>query len=608
MRITKSKVNPMPRPNRVDPATTTPPSTRHSTPRRRCQERLHRPPTVQPLSTLAAAEPLLVALEAVVDPVVITTPIRDTDGRITDLRVEYVNDAVCGWTGLDYPMLLGRSVTAILPSRRRRGLFDALVSMVETGEPLALSAIGYDGVFPGGKAATGRYDIRAVPFGAGCMCVWRDVSDREESITETHRNYVTRIHEMETDLALVSSVSRVLAGAVAKLEAGASLEDAAQAICDELRSLPAVDFAAVGAFLPDDGALILAASAVDGIPLHAGFHLPAHRSDALRKHAESGSWADYWVSRPDDGEWGREMDTAGLAALAFGPIVHGAHVDGGVVIGTRDPAFARSLVEKWASLIDFSTTPSALLAERLHARRTEIALKRSIAEILATGSFRPVFQPIVELATGEVVGHEALTRFSSGESPDTVFADAWTVGLGPDLELATLVSAIAAARRLPPGTWLDLNVSPRLPGNAPGLRQAIRAADRPVVLEITEHDIVDDYVGLLISVRSLGHDIRLAVDDAGAGVANFGHILDLGPDFVKLDTSLVRGVNAHLGRQALIVGMRYFSRTSGCRLVAEGIETEEEAQTLIKLGVEFGQGYWYGRPAAVDDQPAASTS
>jgi PAS domain S-box-containing protein len=104
---------------------------------------------------------------------------------------------------------------------------------------------------------------------------------------------------------------------------------------------------------------------------------------------------------------------------------------------------------------------------------------------------------------------------------------------------------------------------------------------------------------LLKAVRSLGHDIRLAVNDAGAGVANFAHIIDLGPDFVKLDTSLVRRVNAHLGRQALIVGMRHFSRTSGCRLVAEGIETGDEARTLAELGVEFGQGYWFGRPEPV---------
>ena len=106
----------------------------------------------------------------------------------------------------------------------------------------------------------------------------------------------------------------------------------------------------------------------------------------------------------------------------------------------------------------------------------------------------------------------------------------------------------------------------------------------------------DDCAAVREAVRRLGGDIRLALDDTGAGVANFGHIVELRPDFVKLDASLVRNVNVNLGRQALVVAMRYFARSAGCRLIAEGIETEEEARTLTSLGVEFGQGYWLGRP------------
>jgi EAL domain-containing protein (putative c-di-GMP-specific phosphodiesterase class I) len=90
--------------------------------------------------------------------------------------------------------------------------------------------------------------------------------------------------------------------------------------------------------------------------------------------------------------------------------------------------------------------------------------------------------------------------------------------------------------------------------------------------------------------------VRLAVDDAGAGIANFSHIVELSADFVKLDISLVRGVNRSLGRQALVVAMRHFARTAGCRLVAEGVETEDEARALTELGVEFAQGYLFGRP------------
>jgi EAL domain-containing protein (putative c-di-GMP-specific phosphodiesterase class I) len=94
--------------------------------------------------------------------------------------------------------------------------------------------------------------------------------------------------------------------------------------------------------------------------------------------------------------------------------------------------------------------------------------------------------------------------------------------------------------------------------------------------------------------------VRLAVDDAGVGIANFGHIVELRPDLVKIDMSLVWRVTVDLGRQALIVAMRHFARTSGCRLIAEGVESEEEAGTLTQLGVEFGQGYRFGRPEPVE--------
>ena len=174
--------------------------------------------------------------------------------------------------------------------------------------------------------------------------------------------------------------------------------------------------------------------------------------------------------------------------------------------------------------------------------------------MLATGAFEIVYQPIVSLPSGDLVGHEALTRFHTGERPDHVFAAAWAVGIGPEMELATLMAAVEGARALPAGRWLNLNLSPRLFADPARLRHALAGVDRPIVLEVTEHEKVEDYGMVRDAVRSLGDQVRLAVDDAGAGVANFGHIIELGPDFVKLDTSLVRGVNANLGRQALVVG------------------------------------------------------
>jgi EAL domain-containing protein (putative c-di-GMP-specific phosphodiesterase class I) len=90
------------------------------------------------------------------------------------------------------------------------------------------------------------------------------------------------------------------------------------------------------------------------------------------------------------------------------------------------------------------------------------------------------------------------------------------------------------------------------------------------------------------------------VDDAGAGIANFGHLVDLRPDVVKIDAGLVRGVNADLSRQALIVGFVHFAAVSGALVLAEGIETAAEQQMVQRLGVTLGQGYHLARPARVD--------
>jgi PAS domain S-box-containing protein len=410
---------------------------------------------------------------------------------------------------------------------------------------------------------------------------------------------VTDLREAQADAELEARIRIVLAESMHAIPEQASIPEAAQAICDQLVALPHVDTATVQVFLGAGDVEIIAQSAPPGYPVPVGTRLPPIRAAIVRERAAVGPWAEYVSPDPAAG-WIPGTVAIGLKALAFGPIRHGDHVEGVLLLGTSDGRFARTLVEKMPGIVSFSTTLSALLAKRLHALRLEADLRARLVTVLATTAFHLVFQPIVDLKSGEVVGHEALTRFDSGERPDVVFADAWSVGLGPDLELATLEAAVADARRLAPGAWLDLNVSPRLLGDGAPLARILLSADRALVLEVTEHEVIDDYDRVREAIRALGRDIRLAVDDAGAGVANFGHIIDLHPDFVKLDISLVRRVNANLGRQAMVVGMRHFSRTAGCRLIAEGVETAEEASTLTALGVEFGQGYLFGRPEPVD--------
>jgi PAS domain S-box-containing protein len=522
---------------------------------------------------------LVAAVGQTVDGVVIS----DRDGVIT-----YVNPAYERQSGYPASELVGRHHASFVGD------------IVEATVYADMSDAGRNGRPWFGEVVQRRRDGSSSLVQLSLTPV-RDENGEISSFVAVQRD-ITDLRAMEADLALEAGFRHVLGATIQAIAPASTLEQAAQTICDELTTLPGVDFTAVGAFLGSDDAVLLASQAPVDFPLRVGDHLPAHRARRLWTRAADGPWAEPWASTVEDGEWGAQLDRVGLKAFAFGPIVHGDHVDGGVVIGTRDAAFARTLVEKMPSIVDFSTTPSALLAERLHAHRAAIELRSSIATAIADRAFHPVFQPIVELRSGEVVGYEALTRFDSGQRPDRAFAAAHDMGLGYELELATLEAAIEGSHGLPSGRWLDLNVSPSLVARTDALRSLVHRAGRPIVLEITEHDIVADYPALREAVRALGGDVRLAVDDAGAGIANFGHIVELRAHFVKLDITMVRGVNVSLGRQALVVAMSYFARTAGCRLVAEGIETEDEARALTELGVEFGQGYWFGRP-----EPAAVT-
>jgi EAL domain-containing protein (putative c-di-GMP-specific phosphodiesterase class I) len=224
--------------------------------------------------------------------------------------------------------------------------------------------------------------------------------------------------------------------------------------------------------------------------------------------------------------------------------------------------------------------------------------------IIAERAFRPVFQPIVDLVHRRTIGLEALTRFVDGVAPDVRFADAAAVGLGLDLERATLESALATAAALPRGPFLHFNVSPALVLERTQLHRLLGQTRSRIVLEITEHAAVGDYLAFRDAIDGIGRPVLLAVDDAGAGFASFRHILELQPAFIKLDVSLVRGIDADPAKQALVAGMRHFARMTNRRLIAEGVETEAEAAAIGALGVRLAQGYLFGHPAELPERPS----
>ena len=240
---------------------------------------------------------------------------------------------------------------------------------------------------------------------------------------------------------------------------------------------------------------------------------------------------------------------------------------------------------------------AAQLKERDIERGEEQETIDRIRGVIDRRLFRPVFQPIVDLAHGVVVGVEALSRFSAEplQSPDLWFACAGQVGLRVDLELAAARAAMEQVADLDDDVFLALNLSPEALPFCIDLAE--RAGRGRLIVEITEHAAVEDYRAVgkhLDRLRERG--IRVAVDDVGAGFASMRHILLLAPDLIKIDVSLIHGIDTDRNRRALAEGLIVFARELGASVVAEGIETEAELETLCELGVQFGQGFFLCAP------------
>jgi EAL domain-containing protein (putative c-di-GMP-specific phosphodiesterase class I) len=249
-----------------------------------------------------------------------------------------------------------------------------------------------------------------------------------------------------------------------------------------------------------------------------------------------------------------------------------------------------------ASAIDYASVLGVVAGPAIADRRQAAREKSELGRVLASGRFFPVFQPIVALGSREVVGYEALTRFADGTAPDVRFARAAALGLGLDFELAAIEAAISEAPPVGPDGFLSLNVSPALIVTAgKRLRRVLKRWSGRIVLEITEHAAITNYDEFRWAIGRIG-DVQVAIDDAGAGYASLRHIHELGPAWVKLDMTLVRGIDTDPLLEALVAGLAHFARRSGLRLIAEGVERQEEAECLLEVGVEFAQGYLVGRP------------
>lgn len=222
-----------------------------------------------------------------------------------------------------------------------------------------------------------------------------------------------------------------------------------------------------------------------------------------------------------------------------------------------------------------------------------------IRAVIQHGGPTMVFQPIVDLATRAIVGAESLARFDAEprRTPDLWFAEAWEVGLGVELEIAAVRAALAQLSQVADGIYVSVNVSPETL-RAPAFLESLGGAPAGrVVVEVTEHAVVEEYGPLIEAIGRLkDKGIRLAVDDVGAGYSGLSHILRVAPRLVKLDLALTRGIHGDLARQALASAAVVFASRVRVDIVAEGVETVEDAETLRVLGVRYGQGYYFAKP------------
>jgi len=211
------------------------------------------------------------------------------------------------------------------------------------------------------------------------------------------------------------------------------------------------------------------------------------------------------------------------------------------------------------------------------------------------------YQPIVDVARGSVVGYEALVRFQGYPvtDPEAWFTAARVHGRVADLEAVALRAALSARPTLPSNTFLTVNLGPDVL-EEPQVQAVLRTQGSlaGLVIELTEHAKVESYVALEpVLDRLRGDGALIALDDAGSGYAGLTHMLNIRPAFIKLDRALISGLDRNEAKQALVDMMGTLGGRLDCWLLAEGVETRAELDTLVRLGVPLVQGYYLARPA-----------
>jgi EAL domain-containing protein (putative c-di-GMP-specific phosphodiesterase class I) len=273
---------------------------------------------------------------------------------------------------------------------------------------------------------------------------------------------------------------------------------------------------------------------------------------------------------------------------------------GGVAAALRNPIYAPATQLREA-------LEHARNDADLNARNEARAQRRELMSVVLQRKIRSVYEPIVDAKTLTVFGYEALARGPQGtalHSAGALFSLAESEGLTFDLDCLCRRRGIEGASQLPEGTKLFLNIRPSAfhdPSFQPDelVRTLERSRLKPsdVVLEISEQESIENFNVFRQARDDYGKlGFQFAMDDTGAGYSSFESVLELRPEFVKVDRAFVAGSDEDPARQAILQGFQSIAERIGAKIIGEGLDTLEELQTLASLGIPFGQGWLFGKP------------
>jgi EAL domain-containing protein (putative c-di-GMP-specific phosphodiesterase class I) len=250
--------------------------------------------------------------------------------------------------------------------------------------------------------------------------------------------------------------------------------------------------------------------------------------------------------------------------------------------------------------VQFMSMLAEVLVEELDAQR-QLAKDRTTIEALFHGqSLQIALQPIVDVHNGRCLGVEALSRFPKGcGSPDVVFEAAHKVALGAELEALAVQKAVTFLPQLAAEQYLSVNLTPSVALEvADRIFQGVAESLHQLVLEVTENAAVEGYAAFrraLAPLREQG--LRLSIDDAGSGYASLHHIVELQPDIIKIDRSLIDGLATDPSRRSAVRAFVALAADLGATVVAEGVETVTDLDAVRDLGIGAVQGFLLARPS-----------